>query len=126
MAISDILGIKFPFQAGTLGFPEPSNGFDALDASLRSLVLISKGELPMYPDLGLSVTSWIFKSVTPIFKAQIAREVRAAIERYEPRVTVLAVQVAERSEEGALDVVITYDAAGVEVSTVVPLPVPEV
>ena len=61
--------------------------------NVRLIISTMKGSVPMARDFGIS-PQWIDRPV-PIVKAQMIVDIREAVERWEPRVTVKEVTFAE-------------------------------
>lgn len=108
MAIRDIKGISSPFRAGSTGIPEPAYGEDAIDASIRQLLLTPRGKRVMRPDLGTAAYEYIFDKMSNIVKAMIIDQTRRLITQYEPRVRVLSVTVNDLEDVNGFGVLIVY------------------
>ena len=64
----------------------------------------------MRPEFGCTVHDHVFDVLDPAAFGSIENAVRAAIERWEPRVTVAAVDFdLEQRHEGCLNIVLTYE-----------------
>lgn len=90
-----IRGISFPFRRGQFQFPAANEGAQTVVDSVRSLLLIGLGEVPMAANLGTTITSNIFENITPLQQARIAQQVRTIIADREPRMLVQSVSVRE-------------------------------
>lgn len=77
---------------------------DAIFSSLRNIVLTRKGERPFFPEFGCNITSLLFENYTQFTQRTAETEVRTAIENFEPRVTLIRLQVNGRPDDNTVDV----------------------
>jgi hypothetical protein len=80
-------------------------------AQAISIILsTAPGERPMRPEFGCAVHDHVFEVLDASAFGAIENAVRQAIERWEPRVTVSAIDFdLERRDEGCLDIILTYE-----------------
>ena len=80
-------------------------------AQAISIILsTAPGERPMRPEFGCAVHDHVFEVLDASAFGAIEAAVRQAIERWEPRATVTAVDFdLERRDEGCLDIILTYE-----------------
>ena len=83
--------LAFPYQLGQSGFPALASPNNAVFQSILALLLTGTNERLMHVDMGVNLHRMVFDNLTPILQARIATEVTRAIEDYEPRAQVLAV-----------------------------------
>ena len=76
--------------------------------SLWIILTTRPGERVMLPTFGCDLASMLFTSLTTTTAREIAATVTRAIVEWEPRVTVIAVDVAEGTLDGWIDVGIDY------------------
>lgn len=107
-----IKSIKFPFSLGPTAFPDTSEGVDVVLNSLKALLTTGVTERVMRNDVGINVHAYVFDSMTPITRARIAAEVKRAINLYEPRAQVLAIDAKEGSQQNTILVDIVFRIAG--------------
>jgi phage baseplate assembly protein W len=88
-----ITGIDFPFRKGGGQFPKIAENEVAIDASIRQIIEVGKGERVMRPSSGSLVWRFVFENNNALLKAKIQREVRRAIRDQEKRVKVVRVDV---------------------------------
>ena len=84
------------------------DGDDELEQALRILFLTDRGERIMRPDFGCGLGEFLFENIRADLEAQIVVEVKRCILRYEPRVTLLAVDVAQATTPGTLNVYVQF------------------
>jgi phage baseplate assembly protein W len=84
-----------------------------IEESIRLILSTAPGERPMRPDFGCAIHDFVFAPADAATAGQIAFEVRAALDRWEPRVDVLEVRVdLDGSDEGTLHIQIGYRIRG--------------
>jgi phage baseplate assembly protein W len=100
------LGRGWPFPpAPARGRLDWRNGPDLVRQSVLLILATEPGERVMRPDFGCGLSAYLMEPNSPATRAGIARDVAAALRRWEPRI-----------EVDAVDVVPTDDAATVLVS----------
>lgn len=118
--------LAFPYQLGQSGFPALADPTKAVFQSILALLLTGTNERLMHVDMGVNIHRLVFDNLTPILQARIATEVTRAIEDYEPRAQVLAVDSAlgTNSEGGptAIIVDVLYRVNGQTLSQQVEIP----
>ena len=78
--------------------------------AISIILATAPGERPMRPEFGCAVHDHVFEVLDASAFGAIENAVRQAIERWEPRVTVSAVDFdLERRDEGCLDIILTYE-----------------
>ena len=102
-------GIAFPLRVDAHGGLALSSG----EASVRDAILIIlgtiPGERPMRPQFGCRVHELVFDTVDAATAGRIEREVRIALDRWEPRIDVVEVAVSGAgAADGVLNIGITY------------------
>lgn len=105
-----ITGIAFPFDKGTTSFPDTSEDERVIADNILRILQTPVGSRVMRPGTGSRVYNFIFRSIGPVLNAQMASEVRRAINEGEPRAKVLGVEVTEeRRRDGERNVVVTVN-----------------
>lgn len=115
MAVPDTTvtqSIAFPFQFGPTSFPKVQESTNVVLDSLKSLVLTGVGERVMRNDIGTNANAYVFETLTELTKARIAADVKRAIDLYEPRAKVLAINPFEATPQGTILVDVIYRIAG--------------
>lgn len=91
------------------GFPSPSNytlnrGTDlqVLEASVRMLLVTTRGERIAEPEYGTDLVSLLFEMDVKDLPSLIEEEIQKAFVRWEPRVAIQSVQVRKQNDREAL------------------------
>ena len=99
-------GLSYPFRVGTTSFPALATDDDVIRDSLIQLIQTPKGSRVMRPDFGTNVIAMIFEANNEILAEMISYDVQSAIAAWEPRVSVLSVDVEQ--EDSTITLTITY------------------
>jgi len=83
-------------------------GVDAVKQSVKNIVLTNFYERPYQPELGGDIISQLFENFDTLTAYNLSRNVRQALENYEPRVEVLDVFVEPRHDENNLLITIMF------------------
>jgi uncharacterized protein len=84
-------------------------GAEKVRESLLLILATDPGERVMRPEFGCGLRRWLFAPNTLTTRAAIEREVRRAIQRWEPRVVVAEVAVTPGDDPVQLLVAIRYE-----------------
>lgn len=89
------------------GFPGPKDwifntGHDVgvLESSLKMLLSTARGERTMEPDYGTSLRQMLFDPLTDALKSAVTEEVTSAVARWEPRVQLQFLELAQDLTDG--------------------------
>lgn len=66
---------------------------DAVKASVINLVMTMNYECPFHPELGCYVRESLFDNISPMTAIKIRKSIEDVLNNFEPRITLLAVQV---------------------------------
>jgi phage baseplate assembly protein W len=86
----------------------------AIARSVRNIISTLVGESP-YSDKGSGVNNVLFDNMTPITTSILQSEIENAINRFEPRVSLMGVDIVSDYDNYNYNVTITYDIIGVDV-----------
>jgi phage baseplate assembly protein W len=86
-------GWAFPLRTDNRGGIALATGDRELEESMRLILATAPGERPMRPEFGCAVHDFVFAPADATTAGRIAYEVRAALERWEPRVEIVEVEV---------------------------------
>ena|SRR5436305_1329330 len=102
-------GLAFPLRADQRGALALTRGVEDIEQAMGLILGTAPGERPMRPEFGCAVHDVVFDTVDAAIVGRIHTAVHEALERWEPRIEVVDLEV-ERSEadDGALLVAITY------------------
>lgn len=81
---------------------------EAIKASLRNLISTRHYERPFHPEIGCQVHALLFENFTPVTVQIMKRTIFDAINKFEPRVTVLEVNIRDKADENRLDLDIIF------------------
>ncbi|MCU4746349.1 MULTISPECIES: GPW/gp25 family protein [Streptomyces] len=102
-------GWAFPPRTDATGSIALVSGAQEIEESIRLILATSPGERPMRPEFGCALNDYVFAPADAGTAGQLAYEVRLALERWEPRVTVADVAVRfDRVDDGVLYIDISY------------------
>jgi uncharacterized protein len=102
-------GWKFPVEADRAGKISLSEYEQDVREAIRIILLTSKGERVMRPDFGSGLYEFVFATMSATTIGAIQATVRDALVKWEPRIQVLAVEVAASAGElGKLLINIDY------------------
>jgi phage baseplate assembly protein W len=103
-------GLAFPMSVDQRGAITLVTGETDIAQALSIILATAPGERPMRPEFGCAVHDHIFDVLDASAFGAIESAVREAIERWEPRASVVAVDFDLRGRhEGRLDIVLTYE-----------------
>jgi phage baseplate assembly protein W len=109
--MSDMLGsgLAFPLSVDHRGAVAMARGEDDIEQALTIILGTAPGERPMRPEFGCAVHDFVFDSIDAAMVGRVEGAVRAALDRWEPRIEVIGVDFElDRAGEGVLDVTIVY------------------
>ena len=86
-------GWSFPLRFDSNGAVSLSRGDQDVQEAIRLVLGTAYGERPMRPEFGCGIHDLVFGTIDNSLTARIAYEVRASLERWEPRITVWNVGV---------------------------------
>jgi phage baseplate assembly protein W len=86
-------GWAFPVRTDSTGGIALATGDRELEESMRLVLGTAPGERPMRPEFGCAVHDFVFAPADATTAGRIAYEVRASLERWEPRVEIVDVEV---------------------------------
>lgn len=81
---------------------------DAVRAAIRNLILTKNYERPFHPEIGCQVHSLLFEMWDPVLKNVVERTIQDVIDKFEPRARIINVEVADKSDENAIDVTVEF------------------
>jgi len=81
---------------------------DAIKASVKNLVLTKNYERPFHPEIGSQVTHMMFENFTPAIKNAAEKSIMTTIERFEPRVRLISVELIEKQDTNEILVEIVF------------------
>lgn len=88
--------------------------FEAIKTSVRNLVLTKNYEKPFHPEIGTQVFAFMFDNYSPDVKLAAERSIRQTIERFEPRVKLISLEILENQDLNELTVEIVFTPANTD------------
>jgi phage baseplate assembly protein W len=89
----------------------------AIARSVRNLILTQKGERFFNSQLGSEVSRLLFENLDRSTSIFIRNEIEYVINNYEPRVSLVSLDVEPNYDENQFDIVIKYRIIGIDVPT---------
>lgn len=106
-------GIAFPMRADPTGGVALVSSHAEIQESIRLILGTSYGERPMRPDFGCGIHDYVFAPVNATTSGYLAYEVRLSLQRWEPRIEVVNVDVSfAATDTSTLYIDITYSIKG--------------
>ncbi|NCQ52091.1 hypothetical protein GW796_09390 [archaeon] len=81
---------------------------NAIAESIRNILNTKPGSRVMDPLFGTNLEQYLFSPIDPITSLQIQKTIEDAIEKFEPRVDDVNVNVVKNEDKQSYDVTITY------------------
>ena len=109
--MSEILGcgLAFPLRVDHRGGLGLASGEEDIEQAIRLILSTAPGERSMRPAFGCEVHDLVFGTIDAAMVGRVDAAVRAALDRWEPRIEVEEIDFdLSRTREGRLDVVIGY------------------
>jgi phage baseplate assembly protein W len=104
-------GWAFPVRADKTGRIALVARERELAESIELILRTSRGDRPMRPEFGCGIWDEVFSPMDATTAGRVAYSVRAALDRWEPRINVTAVDVTygdNQEKTGLMEVRITY------------------
>ena len=100
--MTDIIGsgLAFPLQVDRRGGIALARDEQDIDQAIQLILGTAPGERPMRPEFGCGVHDFVFDSIDANTIGQMEEAIRTALERWEPRIEVQAVNF-DLSQAGA-------------------------
>jgi uncharacterized protein len=111
MAANDIIGtgIGFPLRVDRQGAVALVSGSDDINEALLLILSTAPGERPMRPLFGCGIHDYVFEGIDAYTIGRLEREVRIAVDRWEPRIEVAALRIdTEDAGNGKLAIELDY------------------
>jgi phage baseplate assembly protein W len=107
-------GWAFPLRTDATGSIALVTREREIEEAIRLILATSPGERPMRPEFGCRIHDHVFGPANATTAGQIAYDVRAALERWEPRIDVDDVAISfEAADAGTLYIDVRYTISGV-------------
>jgi phage baseplate assembly protein W len=109
--VSEIIGtgVGFPLRVDRQGAIALVSGSDDINEAITLILSTAQGERPMRPLFGCGIHDYVFESVDAYTIGRLEREVRIAIDRWEPRVEIARLSIdTSEAEVGKLAIELDY------------------
>lgn len=110
----NLKAISLPFRFDASGYPAPAFGDDVLRDMIRTILLTKAGERVMRPTYGSFAHLLLFDNINGLNQAIAARvefELRRAVREWEPRVSILGVEIALSSDRATVTASVSWRGA---------------
>ena len=102
-------GLAFPLGVDRRGGLALAHDERDVEQAIQIILSTAPGERPMRPEVGCGVHNYVFDIIDPGTLGRMEREIRSALERWEPRIDVLDVAFdPETDPEGGMAITIEY------------------
>jgi phage baseplate assembly protein W len=106
-------GWAFPMRTDATGRIGLVTGVREIEESIRLILATAPGERPMRPEFGCAVHDYVFAPADASTAGDIAYAVRVALDRWEPRIELVDVNVRfDAVDNGTLYVDVQYSVLG--------------
>ncbi len=109
--MADIIGtgVAFPLRVDHRGRLALASSHEDVQEAIALILGTAPGERPMRPEFGCAIHDFVFETVDARTVGQLGNEIRIALDRWEPRIEVLDVEIdLSVAEHGQLLIDITY------------------
>jgi len=93
----------------------------AVIRSIRNLLLTRHYERPFNPDLGGNIDNVLFEPISTLTASILENEIRSIINNYEPRVSLISVDVSVQPDKNAYNVSLSFYIQNATLPTTVTL-----
>lgn len=81
---------------------------ESIKESLKNLILTDRGERLMQPNIGSDIRASLFENASPVTLKILEERVRDVINNYEPRVSIISVDVTSLYDDNRVQVTIYF------------------
>lgn len=102
-------GVAFPLRIDSQGSLALVSGADDINEAITLILSTAQGERPMRPLFGCGIHDYVFETIDARTISVLEREIRIALDRWEPRIEVAAIEIdASEAANGRLPIDISY------------------
>src|SRR3954471_23155641 len=102
-------GLAFPIQVDPRGSMALATGHEDIDQAIALILSTAPRERPMRPEFGCEIHDLVFDTIDAATIGRLDAVVRSALDRWEPRVEVQAVDFdLDHARDGQILINITY------------------
>jgi phage baseplate assembly protein W len=110
--MSDLKGFPYPLATSARGYFFTQTGVEVLKADLLQLLLTNPGERVMMPEYGTPLRRLLFQPADAILVSETRETLIQAINRWEPRIAVTALDVSVDPDSHMLNINIEFRDPG--------------
>ena len=81
---------------------------DAVKTSIQNLILTKNYERPFHPEIGSQVSNLMFELFIPSTIAALKKSIEDTITKFEPRASILDINIIDNSDQNAVDIEVTF------------------
>ena len=81
---------------------------DAVKTSIQNLILTNNYERPFHPEIGSQVNNLMFELFIPSTIAALKKSIEDTITKFEPRASILDINIVDNSDQNAVDIEVTF------------------
>ena len=81
---------------------------DAVKTSIQNLILTKNYERPFHPEIGSQVSNLMFELFIPSTIAALKKSIEDTIVKFEPRASILDINIVDNSDQNAVDIEVTF------------------
>ncbi len=106
-------GLAFPLRVNARGGLALAHEDEDVREAITVILGTAPGERPMRPEFGCGIHDYVFESVDAYLVGRLEQEVRRALDRWEPRIDVVSVDltVEATTEGGPTNELVVIDVA---------------
>jgi phage baseplate assembly protein W len=107
---ADLIGTgwKFPIKVNARGGLSWSSGADRIRDAIWLVLATAPGERVMRPSFGAGAQTHVFDPNSDVSRVRLAADIRDALARWEPRITVVNIDVRQGGEPSLVNIAIDY------------------
>jgi len=87
----------------------------SVQQSVKNILLTSKGELHYFPQFGSRIRKYLFEKLNSFTYLGIRDEIRFALENFEPRITLISIDIKPSVDENKLEVDLIYNINSINI-----------
>ncbi|MGD9570316.1 MAG: GPW/gp25 family protein [Thermoleophilia bacterium] len=106
-------GLSFPLRVDARGGLALSHEDEDVREAIQVILGTAPGERPMRPEFGCGIHDYVFESVDAYLVGRLENEVRYALDRWEPRIDVVDVEMSIEADNrsGVVNEVVVIDVS---------------
>lgn len=90
---------------------------NAVNQSVKNIILTNKGELHYFPQFGCGVKKYLFEKMNFFTYLMIKDEIKTALENFEPRISDIQVEVIGKEDVNQLIIDLSYKINSIDIKS---------